>query len=321
MHDADTVAVAVRAWCHRHAASYALDPSTLTVSYVLNWGGFVNHSFHLSDGTRRYHLKLSTDADDQQSLRRWHTHSAALERYRAPAVVDWVEVDGAAGLLFPHLEGRVPDLTDEVVDGVLGTLSRLWNDRSLAAVLPQDKSLTASAAFHDSFHRRFLVDLEGVREAPPPFVDTALITWLDAQVASLSDRVSNDPAFREPLAQAVHGDLWLNNILWADHERWWLLDWDDLRIGDPAMDVAAFLGPTAADPTPLKRLERVNHLLSREQRARMPLLGRATLLDWVIDPLSDWIDATTSPAHLLEVRAEKERVHRQALEAYRRLVR
>ncbi|MBL8980539.1 MAG: aminoglycoside phosphotransferase family protein [Gemmatimonadetes bacterium] len=321
MRDADSLAVAVRAWCRRHAATYRLDPSALTVTYVLNWGGFVNHSFHLSDGQRRYHLKLSTDAEDQDALRRWFTHGATLEGYRAPVVIDWVEIDGAAGLLFPYLEGRVPELTDEVVDEVLGALANLWNDRSLAAALPRDQSLTAAQAFRESFHRRFLEDLAGIRVAPPPFVDAALIAWLDAEVASLADQVANHAAFVEPLDQPVHGDLWLNNILWVDRTRWWLLDWDDLRIGDPAMDVAAFLGPTATDPTPLKRLERVHHLLSPGQRARLPLLGQATLLDWVIDPLSDWIDATTSPTHLLEVRAEKERVHRQALETYRQHVR
>lgn len=53
------------------------------------------------------------------------------------------------------------------------------------------------------------------------------------------------------------------------------------------------------------------------QRARLPLLGQATLLDWVIDPLYDWIDADASPAHAGEVRAEKQRVHQAALGLYR----
>jgi hypothetical protein len=47
------------------------------------------------------------------------------------------------------------------------------------------------------------------------------------------------------------------------------------------------------------------------------LLGQATQFDWVIDPLSDWIDADTSPAHAAEVRAEKQRVHQAALGLYR----
>jgi len=53
-------------------------------------------------------------------------------------------------------------------------------------------------------------------------------------------------------------------------------------------------------------------------RERLPLYARASLLDWVLDPLADWIDAGEAPAHVAEVRAEKERVHRTALDAYRR---
>jgi Ser/Thr protein kinase RdoA (MazF antagonist) len=50
------------------------------------------------------------------------------------------------------------------------------------------------------------------------------------------------PAFAEPLRSPVHADLWLNNIQWAGRESWHLLDWDDVRIGDPAADLATLLG-------------------------------------------------------------------------------
>jgi hypothetical protein len=43
-----------------------------------------------------------------------------------------------------------------------------------------------------------------------------------------------------------------------------------------------------------------------------------SLLDWVIDPLADWIEAgVVGPDHVSAVREEKERIHGEALELYR----
>jgi len=89
-----------------------------------------------------------------------------------------------------------------------------------------------------------------------------------------------------------------------------------MRIGDPAADLATLLGPTANDPRPLILLEQVQGVFTAEERERLPHLGRATLLDGVIDPLSDWIDAGTVPAHQQAVRTGKERIHKRALACY-----
>jgi hypothetical protein len=92
-----------------------------------------------------------------------------------------------------------------------------------------------------------------------------------------------------------------------------------MRIGDPAADLAALLGPTAEDPRPLKMLERADDVLTSSERERLPYLGRATVLDWVIDPLSDWRDAGTAPEHQYVVRTEKQRIHERALACYKEL--
>ena len=49
------------------------------------------------------------------------------------------------------------------------------------------------------------------------------------------------------------------------------------------------------------------------------MFQRAFVLDMVIDPLADWVAAEFSPEHVEEVRAEKERVHKEALAKYRTL--
>lgn len=46
------------------AAELGLDAARLRVEYVLNWGGFVNRSFQVTDGDARLHLKLSRDPGD-----------------------------------------------------------------------------------------------------------------------------------------------------------------------------------------------------------------------------------------------------------------
>lgn len=69
-----------------------LSPEGTRVSHVLNWGGFVNHSFTIQDGGARYHLKLTGDPDSLRRLERWRgVHELLEERYRAPRLIRWME--------------------------------------------------------------------------------------------------------------------------------------------------------------------------------------------------------------------------------------
>jgi hypothetical protein len=317
--NADTLRVLVTDYFASRAPSIGVDPDTLVVEYVLNWGGFVNYSYRIRDRRHAYHLKLSLSADGQAALRRWMTLAPLLERYHAPSILDWIDLGSAAGPLFPCLPGNPPSLSHDVVGELVPVLLQLNEDRGLAAALQPSHTITAHAAYLATFHERFTADLRGIREARPPFVSEDLLQWLDDQVGTLSQLVASAAAFAEPLTRPVHGDLWLNNILWVDRDDWHLVDWDDLRIGDPAADLAMLLGPTADDPRPLKMLEQVDSLLPSSDRERLSRLGRATLLDWVIDPLSDWIEAGAAPEHEHAVRAEKERIHERALACYREL--
>jgi Ser/Thr protein kinase RdoA (MazF antagonist) len=121
------------------------------------------------------------------------------------------------------------------------------------------------------------------------------------------------------LASPIHGDLWLNNILWEDGDSWHILDWDDLQIGDPAMDLAMLTGPTSLDLAPLKRVDGFRGVVSASVMERLRILGQAALLDWVIDPRADWIDAGLAPGVQGAVREKKQRVDTTALELYHTL--
>ena len=317
--NADTLQPHVRAYFIEHADALDLDPATLSVKYVLNWGGFVNYSYHVHDARCAYHLKLSTTADGRRALRRWRTLEPLLERHQAPPILDWIDIGSAGGLLFPHLPGGVPSCSPTVVSTLASALRRLTADIELAAALPQTHPPTAHEAYRATFLARAVDDLHGIRQARPPFVDAALLEWLEDEVDALAQSVASAAAFGEPLTKPTHGDLWLHNILWRNPWSWYLVDWDDLSIGDPAADVATLLGPTIDDPRPLKMLDAMAGVLSPTESERLNYLGRATLLDWVIDPISDWLDAVAVLDRCEAVRAEKERIHRRALDCYRTL--
>lgn len=312
----------VQEYVSRHAPEIGLDAGRLAVSYVLNPGGFVNQSFRITDGSRDLHLKLSTTAEGQQALKRWFALRQVLEQhYHAPPALGWMLIpdSGAEGILFTRFVGGPPALTHGVLGDILPVLRRLNGDSTLAERLWAGAEVTPSAAYLTGLHDRFIEDLSGIREQPPDFVSAALLDWMAGEVSSLEATVAGHDAFAQPLNTPVHGDVWLNNILATPAGQWYLLDWDDMHIGDPVMDLATLTGPSATDLSPLKLRAEVERGLNAEERFRLDLLGRATLLDWIIDPLADYIDAEAAPAHLPAVRQETGRVHKAALELYRDL--
>lgn len=321
MTTAEELREAAEAFFRTHASDFGLEKSSIQVRSVLNWGGFVNSSYHVTDGRTRLHAKLSTTADGQAALRRWYELDALLRRHHAPPVLDRLDVGGAKGLVFPWLEGTVPDFGGQVARSVLGCASKLWADAELAARLRTERVVTATECYLETYHDRFEADLAGIEAERPAFSSAADLEYMRAEVDDMERRVRDAAAFQEEVESPIHGDLWLNNVLWQSRRSWWLLDWDDVRIGDPAMDLATLTGPTAKDLHPLKGLEVVAGAVSPAVGERLTLLGRAALLDWVIDPLADWIEAGLVPEHQEQVRPEKERVHREALALYRELYR
>ncbi|HEX9871356.1 MAG TPA: phosphotransferase, partial [Candidatus Tectomicrobia bacterium] len=118
----------------------------------------------------------------------------------------------------------------------------------------------------------------------------------------------------------VHGDLWLNNTLVDSAGRWYLLDWDGLSLGDPVADWAMLFGPSRERPQPATEGVVLSHtILSPAERQRLSVYARASLLDWVIDPLADWVQAGSEPEHGAQVRMANERTHDGAWQLYQSL--
>lgn len=117
------------------------------------------------------------------------------------------------------------------------------------------------------------------------------LRFAEAEVERLR-RLGEERLPDEPATRAIHGDLWLQNVL-ATGTEWTLLDWDSVRIGDPAGEYASLLhGPTGRelDASVLLRPD-------GDLRDRFDLLLRAYCFDEIVDPVSD---LTMTPAGLAD---------------------
>ena len=80
-------------WFQDHVHDVYLNAANVRTDYILNWGGFVNQSFKVTDGVNSYHLKLSNDKDNKACLRKWYDlHELLEERYHAPELLNWVDL-------------------------------------------------------------------------------------------------------------------------------------------------------------------------------------------------------------------------------------
>lgn len=297
------------------ARDLGLGPDPLTARYVPNVGGFVSANFTVSDGSRAVHAKC---VRDESMLAPWRDFGALLaERYRAPRVLGWLEIEEWTVMICEHVGGRAP--TEEEIaplaHEILGDVLALHADAELAARLPPAPLRTS---FADYFVGICASDLDELEEGGfPPFVDDELRTYMRAQVDALREHIASSPAFDGDAHAAIHGDLWPGNVLIGDGAPR-IVDWDELRRGDPALDLSLLLF------TPIERGDLdARALLGARDPAfweRFDLGYRATLLSAVVDSLADWMEAEHAPPEIVErARAHREGMHRWALERYRAL--
>lgn len=308
----------VRRYFQAHSASYGLCSRDVEVRYVLNWGGFVNASFAVTDGCTTYHLKLAREDETRAGLRLWHQHRARLEaRYHAPRILDWVSLPGRpeAGLLFQYLAGESLSAahTARVLPEIVAVLAHLHADLELALQIGQAPR-PCLQTFLATYIRRFDEDLDFVRTAPPPFVSHSTLVWMEAETRELERSARTSAAFSCPGSVPIHGDLWSGNVLCGPEGEWHLLDWDNLTVGDPALDYSLLLAGNTAGPPPTGMP--LPFQTDSGFAERFDLYVRAALLDGVIDVLADWIDAEVMIEGCDHVRDVKELQHREKLQQY-----
>jgi len=225
-----------------------LNPNRIRVSHVFNWGGFVNHSFSVDDGSVKYHLKITNDAESARKLQLWHKIQHVLERgYRAPEVMGWLDFSeiGFAGLLQRHIDGRTANFrADPVLVGELIELARrLHRDDEIRSHLKTHASeKTCLDHFVDTYIDRFNADMDEIATAQPSFVSPSLLKWMRNETDRLRATADSVSAFNNRAVDPVHGDLNEGNVLVTPSD-WFVVDWDDLTLGDAAVEFAVLLWP------------------------------------------------------------------------------
>ncbi len=307
-----------------HATQLNLDAGAMKLSYVLNWGGFVNASFSLTDGNHNFHIKVSQSAESDESLRRWCKVHHLLElNYHAPKILLNFQMNGTGRevLVFEHINGASPkSMTVQLAQKVLPVLSRLHTDATIAEQLSGGTipERTYADCYKATFHERFTEDLALIENNLPPFVNQKCFDWMKQTAEQLLKSVKSSTEFQRKTHRLAHGDLWLNNVLVDKSDNFWILDWDDLAISDPAMDLTMLLGPSVEDIRPFEITRRTapDYPIDNAMESRLKIYSPARLLDWVIDPLADYIEAESAPAVADEVRSKNKLFHIKAKTAF-----
>ena len=305
------------------APRYGLEGASTSVERLSHAGSIQRRSLTISDGEIKYHLKLAYSPDHIDKLRKWYGLNQALhERYRAPLIVDWIDIPdtGFSGLLCEHVAGRPADLgassrlTREIVD----LASRLHGDEEMrATLLPLTPDGTCGDYFNSVWIRRFKEDLAIVEAQPPAFVTGETLHWMREESLSIERMVAGMEAFSPNASSPVHGDLWNDNILVADDGQWRIVDWDDIALGDPALEFAVLLEPILEQNPEASLKDLLPYTPDAGFSRRLEVCLRAQRLYRAIEAPAEYIEAVAVGAGTDGLRDDKRAQHLEAVSAYR----
>jgi hypothetical protein len=185
----------------------------------MNWGGFVNHSFYVSDGSVQYHLKLTDDLDSIGKLRKWHGIHHLLEgRYRSPEIILWMDFSdiGFQGLLQEHVGGQTADFCRNpvLVAQLIELLGHLHRDAEVQLHLNVSGSeKICYDHFVETYIDRFTADMQEMVSGQVPFVSASLFKWIEDETQRLWQIADAEDAFHTPAHASVHGDANEGNVL------------------------------------------------------------------------------------------------------------
>jgi hypothetical protein len=270
-----------------------LGPGAL-VEHRANHAGAGKLSFAVRTGGERLWATVAADAGSDEALATWARVATLLaDRHGAPPVLDVLTVDGRTALLFPYVEA--PPATRSTLrtryDDARALLTGLHADTELAGLL--GGPTTTADCFHAVWLARFEADLDVIEG----YVAKDLHAYLAEEVDTLGALVAG---LDSPARAAVHGDPWHENVLVAA-DRLWLLDWEDLAVGDPVVDDAI-----------LRHDALGTDLRHWPDGPAYAVARQALMLDAVVDVAADWVEHG-DPA----VRRRKEAAYLAGLEAYR----
>lgn len=297
--------------------SLGTNPGQVLINRVQASGGIdMRHSYLASSVATGSSVFVKTwGSASTESRNIWLASREILEsRYRAPVIVANFEfpIENVVGLVLEFVDGSQPiagskknEMTDLVWD--------LHHDDELYSILSQDgKGTTHSEYFRSSFGTRWIQAMGLISESDLTPVETP-IEWMRDESRLLIDYVDGLDEFSTTSRSPVHGDFYEGNVLETSNDEWFVIDWDDLAIGDPAADLIKLVG---RGNSALKRsiLERYS---DRHLSRRIRFYERATLLDKVIDGLADYLVLSREGDDALELRSHKLEAYRDGLDEYR----
>ena len=275
------------------ALEAALGPDA-HVEHRFNHTGTDKLSFAVHVGGRALWVKVAASEDADWPLTMWSRVAQLLaERHAAPPLLDTLAVDGRTALVFPFID--VPVATrgtlHERFEQARSVLTGLHGDAVLADLL--GPPTTTAECMREVWLERFVADLDIIEG----YVAKDLHAYLTDEVEAFGILVDE---LDEPVHAAVHGDPWHENWLVAP-DRLWLLDWEDLSVGDPVVDDAVLRHDALGTDR--------QHWPHTQAHA---VARRALLLDAAVDAAADWVE-NTDPV----VRALKQSAYLAGVEAYR----
>lgn len=289
-------------WAEAEAPRLGLAAGRLVLDRVLSRGGFGAWTLRARDGARTVYLK-AVDGDGADALARWADAAESLEAaYHAPHLLAcWpvgVVAPGVAVVATEGVEGRPLTAAgaDRVLPAVLLSLASLHENAALAARLGlSQRPVSLREAFRNALGERLSQDLFAIERRVDrlPLPVRGRVGVLRDAAAELARAVRQDAAFSGTTTAPTHGDPHWHNILVArGGATWHLLDWDDLAIGDPAMDLAVVLfrwrmahGLARRAPWPRPAVD------DRALVRRVGVYTWASVLDLAIDSLADAVEA------------------------------
>ena len=132
----------------------------------------------------------------------------------------------------------------------------------------------------------------------------------------LQEEAGSKKAFHSYAIAPVHGDLHEGNLIVTSTD-WFIVDWDDLALGDPAQEFAILVWPLVWRGQSWRQLLSG---MSPDIAERMAVCFRAQLLDEVIDNVADYVDAESVPSRKAEIQRVKKLRHEEALRRLRELI-
>ena len=164
--------------------------------------------------------------------------------------------------------------------------------------------------------RRFKEDLAIIEAQPPAFVTGETLQWVRGETLEIGRMVAGMEAFSPKASSPVHGDLWNDNTLVADDGQWRIVDWDDIALGDPALEFAVLLEPMLEQNPEASLKDLLPYTPDAGFSRRLEVCRRAQRLYRAIESLADYIEAEALGDRADRVREENETLHRVVLLTY-----